>query len=147
MGMYTQLSIGVEFKTDAPEDIIKAVAYMVKHEEGATPDFSTDHPVFQTDRWEWMLRSAGSYYFDAQPLLAWEYDDISKAWFLTVCTDIKNYSGEWEAFLDFIAPHLDSHGYIGTYRYEEDDLPTLLLCQDGKITFNQVTLKDSHDPA
>lgn len=136
MGMYTELNIGVEFKRDTPKEVIDALTYMVTPEgERGQVGFPVDHALFQTERWKWMLRSGGSYYFDAQPVLVWRFDEIPKAYFLTVCTNIKNYSNEWEAFLDFIAPHLQTAGYIGTYRYEEAETPTLLYSREGKVHF------------
>jgi hypothetical protein len=137
MGMYTELNIGVQFKSELPEDIFKALEYMVKNDDSKSIDFSLEHPLFSTERWKWMLRSGGSYYFDAKPVLLWEFDEISKAWYLTLITNIKNYSDEWENFLNFIAPHLESSGYIGTLRYEESDQPTLLFCEGGEIKFKE----------
>ena len=135
MGMYTELAIGVEFKSNLPEEVRAALDFMVT-EEGEAP--TLNHPLFQTERWRWMLRSGGSYYFDAQPCLVWRYDDIARAWFLTVWTNIKNYTEEWQHFLDFIAPYVDTDGYIGTYRYENDDDPTILYVEHGRIVHRYV---------
>ena len=145
MGMYTELNIAVEFKEATPAEVIKALDYMATaHDEKPTEkDFQMDHPLFKTDRWDWMLRSGGSAYFDAEPFLSWHQE--FGTWRLTVCTNIKNYSGEWEAFLDFIAPHLETNGYIGTYRYEEDDDPTLLYAEAGKILRKTVNKESNRD--
>lgn len=129
MGMYTELAIGVEFKEDVPEEVVAAISSMV---DGNRVE-GYDHPLFSKPRHAMMLRSGGSYYFAAQPCLRWKHDDISRSWFLTVWTNIKNYEDEWEAFLDFIAPHIEERGYIGHMRYEEDDEPTLLYAEDGAI--------------
>lgn len=134
MGMYTELSLAVEFKENLPEPVVSALTYMVREDDAVPrPENLPDHPLFQTERWDWMLRSGGSYYFDARPFCRWEYDDIAGAWFLTFCTNIKNYRSEWEHFVDFIAPYLtyESRKFIGHYRYEEDEEPTLLYA-DGK---------------
>jgi len=129
MGMYTELSIGVEFKHDTPQAVLDVIAFMATGEpEAFTPAF--DHPLFAADRWRFILRSGGSYYFDAKSHLTWAFDD---AWYLTVRTNIKNYSSEWERFLAFIAPHLESDGFIGTIRYEEAHLPDLLVASNGRI--------------
>lgn len=132
--MYTEVAIGVEFKEDAPKSVIDILSWMADPDADDKPQPPvTDHALFKTERWTWMLRSGGSYYFDAQPSLVWRYDDISRSWFLTVWTNIKNYSSEWQAFLDFIGPHLcyDYRRFIGYYRYEEEEDPTLLYA-DGK---------------
>jgi len=130
MGMYTELNIGVELKKDTPDQIIKILDYMVKGEGEYT---KTDHNMFNTSRWDWMLRSGGSYYFDGKPQLSWHKDEITGSYFLSVRTNIKNYSSELEEFLDFIVPYIDTVGYLGTYRYEENENPTLVYNMGGKI--------------
>jgi len=136
MGMYTELNIGVEFKKDIPSYIIQTIEYMTQDhiDQGKFKgDFPLEHALFKTDRWHWMLKSGGSYYFDTQPMLHWAFDTGSKTWKLSFVTNIKNYTHEWEEFLKFIAPHLRSEGYIGTYRYEEASWPTLLFVIGSEI--------------
>lgn len=138
MGMYTELNIAVTFKDEVPSEVVKVLSYMGREpsDKCDTPKLP-EHPLFQTDRWSWMLRSGGSYYFSGKPHLTWVLDDIAKCWFLTLRTNIKNYTEEWEHFLDFIAPHIED-GYIGTYQYEEDAAPTLVWVNKGKVTFQTV---------
>lgn len=138
MGMYTELAIGVRFKQDLATPVRDTLAYMTANAPRDPFAPPVEHRLFGTDRWRWMLQSGGSYYFSAQPCCIWRYDDISNAWFLTVWTNIKNYTDEWDAFLDFILPHLDEDGYIGTYRYEEDENPTLLYVERGALIRHQV---------
>ena len=44
-------------------------------------------------------------------------------------SDFKNYSNEVDLFLDWINDYIHRSvcGYIGWYRYEEDDFPTVLI--------------------
>lgn len=133
MGMYTTVCLGVQFKKGLPEDILATLRYMV-FEEGEP--VVSGHPLFKTDRWSWMLRSGGSYFFDNKPVLKFEFDDIARAYYLTVWTDIKNYTREWEQFLSYIGPYVYTGGesrHVGFYRYEGRDDPTLLYAEDGKI--------------
>jgi hypothetical protein len=132
MGMYTELSLGIELKKDTPDIIIDILKKMVM---GELFDPKLDHPLFHTDRWHWMLNSAGSYYFDRKPNVIFKKDDITNTYFLSFVTNIKNYTGEWRRFLDFISPHIDTDGYIGTYMYEEWDDPFLLYNRSGKIIY------------
>jgi len=141
MGMYTELNIGVRFKRDTPDSIINAISYMIDND--APREFPEEHEIFGTDKWEWMLRSAGSYYFASQPTRVWCYDEITEAYFLSVCTNIKNYNGEWEKFLYFIAPYVETEGYIGTYRYEESEHPELLYNEGGRIVFKNPRISDN----
>ena len=147
MGMYTEVAIGVEFKEDVPQAVVDVLSWMADKDTAidAAPPPLPDHPLFKTDRWKWMLRSGGSYYFDAQPCLVWRKDDIGRCWFLTVWTSIKNYSNEWRLFLEFVAPHLayEDRKFIGHYRYEEDDDPTLLYADgNGGIEWIYPPVKD-----
>lgn len=142
MGMYTEVVIGVEFKKDTPQSVIDILSWMAnKDAEDAPLPELPDHPLFTTERWKWMLRSGGSYYFDLQPFLEWRKDDIADLWFLSVGTNIKNYGNEWQEFLSFIAPHLryPDRKFIGYYRYEEDEEPTLLYADgNGGIEWRQI---------
>jgi hypothetical protein len=139
MGMYTELCLGVWLKPGLPDDIVRVLTFMAEANDNVPDPPHADHPLFRTERWRWMLQSGGSYYFDAQPCLVWKLDDISKSWFLTVLTNIKNYSREWECFLDFLAPYVDASEdqYLGTYRYEESDRPSLLFYRKGRIVMEQ----------
>ena len=82
-----------------------------------------------------------SYYFDAQPHFLFRWDNISKAYFLTVGLNIKNYSNEIRTFIKLIEPYILSYGHIGHIRYEEAEYPTLLMMDEHqKIT--EVTPKE-----
>lgn len=139
MGMYTEVSIGVQFKENLDEEFIRILNYMAGNLEDET-DFKPkmEHPLFATDRWWWMLQSGGSFYFDRIPFRRFSFNDISQCWYLTVATNIKNYTGEWRHFLNFIAPYVCTSGFIGTYQHEEDEDPTLLYAEDGKIIFKVI---------
>lgn len=144
MGMYTECCFGVNLKENTPKEVITILNFMVKEEgeEGEIPPpYPTDHPLFKTDRWTWMLRSGGSYYFAAIPFCEFFKDEIS-SYRLTFWTNIKNYSGEWQAFLDWIAPYVDTHDpdtFTGFLRYEEDEHPTLIHVVEGKLVLIDVT--------
>lgn len=155
MGMYTELSIGVRIKGETPSGVIAALEAMASpivpnenttdekvRKKSSIPPETLAHPLFDTERWAWMLRSGGGYYFRAQPTLVWGYDKVGEGWNLTFCTNIKNYSNEWEHFLDFIAPWIEGgedREYIGTYRYEEDEYPSLVFINAGKVEMFNVT--------
>jgi hypothetical protein len=86
-----------------------------------------------------MLRSS-SYYFDGQPNLVFKFDDITKSYFLTVRTNLKNYEGEIEAFCKWITPylkneyaHTDRPDFLGYKMYEEEVTPTLLFFDGASI--------------
>ena len=147
MGMYTELNLGVRLKEDLPEDVISALKRMVSSQdiEGiedrkAFRDSTDwpDHPFFKMTRSRWCLHSC-SYYFDAQPMCQFKWDEISKCWYLTFVANIKNYALEWQSFIDWLTPHIDGGDYgpehIGHYRYEEDEYPTILMLEKGKVSW------------
>lgn len=151
MGMHTEVVIGVEFKKDTPQSVIDILSWMANKDAEDTPlPELPDHPLFKTERWKWMLRSGGSYYFDLQPFLEWRKDDIAGSWFLSAGTNIKNYDQEWQKFLAFIAPHLgyEYRKFIGHYRYEEDEEPTLLYADgNGGIEWRRIAAAASKEGA
>ena len=63
-------------------------------------------------------------------------------WCLTGSSNLKNYGGEINKFLLWIAPYLhtgaDYKEFLGFTRYEEDDDPTLIYNEKGTLTFIKV---------
>lgn len=124
MGMYTELNIGVNLRTSTPDNIIKILDYMLGNNDDDNIEL-TDHSLFSTRRWRYMLR-CDSYYFDGRTDSSMEYDDIIKGYQLNVRCNLKNYDDEISLFLDFIQPYLDTYGFLGYTRYEEYEYPTLI---------------------
>ena len=86
MGMYTELNIGVDLAPSTPDNVIKILDYMLGDEE---VDVETpDHPLFQTERWRYMLMS-DSYYFDGRTDSSITYDVITKRYNLNVRCNLK----------------------------------------------------------
>lgn len=123
MGMYTELNIGVEFVEDIPENVVNILKFMV----GDITDEpeTTDHPLFETERWRMMLCS-DSAYFAGHTDSSLQYDDISRTYNLNVRCNLKNYDDEINQFLSFIRPYLETTGFLGYTRYEEDENPRLI---------------------
>ena len=115
MGMYTELNIGVNLHESTPDEVIKILNYML---EGGNDDDEievTNHPLFSTDRWRWMLVS-DSYYFDSRTDSSMTKDNISKRYELNVRCNLKNYDDEISLFLNFIQPYLDTHSFITLWK-------------------------------
>lgn len=130
MGMYTELVMACELKSNVPEDVIGTLKYMVGDSEYlATVPI---HNLFETDRWKWMLRS-NSYYFDGDTHSTFRYDDIAKAYYLTVRCNLKNYCDEIYEFLNWIVQYSYTDGFVGYSRYEEAENPTLIYFNEGKV--------------
>lgn len=128
MGMYTELHLNVELNADVPESVLGLLRYMVDPSGAGAevPPLLPEHPLFKTDRWDYML-TCDSYYFPADTHSTLRLDDISKTWYLCVRTNLKNYDDEIAKFLDWLLPYVDAGTEcLGYYRYENDDDPTLI---------------------
>lgn len=129
MGMYTELVLGVELEKD--EKVLDILRYMLSDSD-VCPE-CPKHPLFETDRWQIML-TCGSYYFDGHTDSSLLIDNIGVC-MLNVRCNLKNYCGEIDKFLNWLAPYIRSHGFIGYTRHEEDDDPLLIYNENGKIIY------------
>lgn len=133
MGMYTELHYNVELSKDVPEDVINILKFMVGDSEDE-PSTLPNHPLFGDTRWRFMLR-CDSYYFNADTHSTLRLDGISHSYYLCIRCNLKNYNDEIELFIDWIDPYLDEciakGEFLGFYRYEEDNEPTLIYRKGG----------------
>ena len=133
MGMYTELVMGCELKKDTPAEVIETLKYMLGDNE-----YLATVPVnklFATDRWKVML-CCDSYYFDGDTHSTLRHDDINQGYHLTIRCNLKNYCGEIGKFLNWIYPYADTREFVGYYRYEECEVPTLVYFTDKGVEFD-----------
>lgn len=128
MGMYTEFVFAIELKKETPKDIIKILAFMV--DESEEEEYPTDlpkHEFFETARWNRLFISSSSY-FEGITSSKLIFDDISKTYFLTTRSNLKNSNKEIEKFLNWIKPYIEGYGhkFLGYTRHEEDKEPTLI---------------------
>lgn len=128
MGMYTEIYLSVSLKEDTPSNIIDVLKYMFSDKCDNQPKDLPKHEFFILPRWE-MIGRGSSCYFVPRPTSAMWEEYYSDGWYITSRSDLKNYSGEVEAFFDFLMPYVDAHEgeFIGYSRYEEDDTPAIIL--------------------
>lgn len=121
MGMYTEIFVNVDLKPETPEEVIAVLRAMCGGEDKAPLEG-------KPGRWAYLFRD-GSYYTPRTSCAMLTYDHIAAGWSLLGKGDIKNYEGEIEAFFDFIMPWIDGFAgeFIGYKRYEENDVPELVL--------------------
>ena len=132
MGMYTELHFNAELVKNLSEEVVNILNYMVGNNEseshpiGELPP-TPDHPLFSTNRWDFMLR-CDSYYFPADTHSTLRFDDISEAYYLCIRSNLKNYDGEIGKFLTWIMPYVAEFegDFLGYFRYEENKNPTLI---------------------
>jgi hypothetical protein len=55
-----------------------------------------------------------------------------------VLSSFKNYSDEIKLFLDWIHPYTEGCEYVGYYRYEVNEDPTLIYREDDGFNFVKV---------
>ena len=123
MGMYTELFLQVNLKKETPEDVIKALKVMI----GSSDEYID--PPFDGERWEYMLRQSSHYHFPISVAKLEQLPYIPGEYYLFVRCDFKNYDGELQKFLEWLAPWVcsgDTH-YQGHHMYEECEEPTRIV--------------------
>ena len=128
MGMYTELIFGVVLKKDTPDQVIKALKYMIGETEKPN-----DFPL-PDGRCEWLFQG-GSYYFAINDSVTKMWiDKIDKQWHISTRSNIKNYEGEIETFLEWIKPYIDGgsgrRNFYAITIYEEASVPTIYYLED-----------------
>ncbi len=138
MGMYTEIVAAFELRRDTPENVIEILYYMCDAcPRGNAPSPLPHHPLFAEEcDWQFMLQR-DSYSFAGDTHSTMRYDDIAKAHFLTVRSNLKNDDDEIARFLDWIEPYSVTQNYrddgpyfVGYWRYETDNEPTLIFLRD-----------------
>ena len=128
MGVYSEIYVKAVLKEDVDDNVINILKYMLGMDDVELEDFEIpSHSLFETDRWDSMLRS-GSYYHIPHNVKLFGYNDISENYYLVVCSYFENYQGEIGKFFDWITPYIKKYGdktFIGYSLYEEDDEPKL----------------------
>ena len=120
MGMYTELVLKAEVKRDLPQDVEAVLQHLFNGNDA--PDVLPSHPFFECDRWG-HVGTCSSYYH-----IPFAMSNYSEGYIFSR-SDLKNYGGEIEKFIDWLTPYLNEFkGYcIGWTWYEEADKPTLLF--------------------
>ena len=129
MGMYTELIFGADLKKDTPTDVIEALKYMI----GETEEKPTSFPL-PDGRCEWLFQGASYYFGVSNPVSKMFYDDICENWIISTRSNIKNYNGEIEAFLEWIKPHIGggsgARDMYAIVTYEESNEPKIYYLQE-----------------
>lgn len=119
MGMYTEIFISADLKSNTPESVIDALRGMCDWEH----ESETLNKMGSRTKY---LFNSGSYYTPNTQCRSLTFDSIANQYSIIGKGDIKNYDSEIEKFFEFIKPYCED-GFIGFYRYEEDREPTLVF--------------------
>lgn len=126
MGMYTELVLKAEIKNDVPDQVHAVLRHLFSG--GDEPATLPDHQLFRKPRWSLIGRGNSFYH---TPFAVSRYEDPlhpgGKGGYIFSRSDLKNYDGEIEAFLDWVNPYLEHMpgDCIGWTWYEEAEAPTL----------------------
>ena len=131
MGMYTEFVCAVKLEKNVDENVVVILDSMVNNRnweltQNIIDENFEDEEFFKCDRWKWLFTS-DSYYFNGITNTIFKLDDISKTYFLTIRSNLKNYDGEIDKFLKWIKPYITRYDdFIGYKQYEEIDEPDLI---------------------
>lgn len=126
MGMYTELVLKCQIKGDAPKEVMDVIQYMFAGED--KPAKLPEHEFFTLPHW-YHIGNCSSFYHHPSVVNSCPKFDYCKEQYIFSRSDIKNYSGEIQAFLDWVKPYIDAmEGQcIGWTWYEEELQPTLII--------------------
>jgi hypothetical protein len=127
MGMFTEIYINVNLKTNTPPEVLNILKKMCSPVELSLKEWDSEYP----DTWLYLFKS-GSYYTPNTYCRFFEYDKINECYSLLGKGDIKNYGEEIQQFFDWILPWVDgeSGDFVGYHRYENNQQPTLVFLPD-----------------
>lgn len=120
--MYTEIYVNVDLKEETPNEVIETLRAMC--------EFDYENPLLKDKPQRWVyLFSNGSFYTPNTSCALLTKSDIANQYSLLAKGDIKIHVREIQQFFDWIMPWVDaSEGmFIGYHRYEEEDLPTLIV--------------------
>lgn len=136
MGYYTRVKFAAKLKADTPDDVVALLSAMAASEWERAKEVAPRHEFFDAERWTGLL--CGTY---AAP--SWPEADgklslkrhAEGTWCLSFHSSTKNYDGELDKFLTWIAPHVAAElgDAVGEYEGEDSDRPTTLIAQVGRI--------------
>ena len=131
MGMYTELVLAIELKPEPPPEVLRILQMLVgsRARDGfgrfAQERLFPNHPFFSCGHWRLVLQGSSAY-FPGQESRNLLYEPEWQLWTLTSRSSLKNYDKEIEKFWNWLSPFVETEGFCGYYRYEEDREPTLL---------------------
>jgi hypothetical protein len=129
MGMYTELYLTCRFKKDLPEEVIAVLKHLFGDFEDAPPTELPDHTFFECDRWKMIGRCSSHYFVPMATSNLYFNEGNTDQYFLTTRSDLKDYGGEIQKFLNWVMPYIEAYegDHLGHYRYEEEDQPKLIF--------------------
>jgi hypothetical protein len=131
MGQHTAFIMKCALKPTTPDEVIKILKFMtdepeVDEYEGEVPN----HPLFETDCWEYILLMGGGDLWDPHSTLL--YDTATNTYTLSIRTSVKDQEDQVCSFLHWIAPYSSTEGFLGYIHPEYSHLQSRILFEDGR---------------
>lgn len=126
MGMYTELVLKCRIKESAPDSVKAVINHLFCGADD--PETLPAHPFFGLTRWN-CIGGMSSFYHHPAVVNSVPKFDFTDSNYIFSRSDIKNYDGEIESFIDWIKPYLENEEgeCIGWSWYEEELQPTLII--------------------
>ena len=129
MGMYTEMILGCSFKETLPKVCVDALLYVIRNLEPTENKEEVEKFIKEYDL-EYLMFGSSYYFGVCRSNQKFWYDQIRKEWVISVRSNIKNYDGQIQKFLEYLKPYVDSgSGYqLDVYayvQYEEARFPTI----------------------
>lgn len=130
MGMYTELFVEGTLKANAPTEVTDILRLLFDRETPSTEPYDLpDTPFFKCGRWQ-TIGSCSSYYHIPFAMSAVYTEIVEQRLCFISRSDLKNYDGEIEKFIDWITPYCER--LRGWHWFEEHDQPTLFNVENPK---------------
>lgn len=129
MGRYTELIFGAVLEKDTPDIVINTLKYML----GEIKD-KPNNSLLSKERCELLFKGSSDYFGIDKPVNRLWFNDTDNQWRISTRSNIKNYKGEIEEFLNWIKPYIESgSGVRDMYAIvisEEATEPTIYYLDD-----------------
>lgn len=127
--MYTELILGADLKKDTPPEVIETLKYIL----GEIEEKPTNFPLSE-GRCEWLLRGASCSFGVSSPVSKLWFDEVIGYWIISSRSNIKNYGGEIEEFLEWLKPYISSgsgnRNFYAITIYEDSEIPQIYYLND-----------------
>lgn len=133
MSYYTELVLNCEFDKDTPHDVIHSLNCLLGEVSSSNQRSLTEENLPYG-----MLNSSKYFSLGSESVL--RYEPANETHYLSVHANIKDYYGEIDRFLSWMALYSRRNGFVGYQYLTVSEMPTLIYFQNGKAYSVQVTL-------
>ena len=124
MGMYTEFFYRAEIRKNVPENVREVLKFLCAGAPRPPGDLP-DHEFFQCSRWEDVAVMGSAYFISREPI----FRDTGNAYELAIHSNMKNYGGEIQKFVDWVDPYVRAirGDFLGYSLYEESNQPEMFF--------------------